>query len=35
MLTTFLAICIFFAIFCLASGTLLLATNVQGQQRRA
>lgn len=34
MLTIFLAICIFFAIFCLASGTLLLATDVQGQQRR-
>ena len=34
MLTIFLAICIFFGIFCLASGTLLLATDVQAQQRR-
>ena len=34
MFTIFLALCIFFAIFCLASGALLLATDVQGHQRR-
>ncbi len=33
-LTVFLAICIFSAVFCLAAGTLLLATDAQGHYRR-
>jgi tight adherence protein B len=34
MLTIFLAICIFTGVFCLAAGTLLLATDVQVRQRQ-